>query len=124
MLPLSPAAAEDLTMLNHVTLIGRVTDRGPALTYGEHGSPECRWTLAIKEPGARSEQMFTMYIPCAAFGKAAETIAGQLDAGALVCIRDGRLRVRSTMVKGEKVNKLEVSCWQVTVLAAVPATEN
>ncbi len=25
-----PPAAEDVAMLNHVTLIGRVTDRGPA----------------------------------------------------------------------------------------------
>ncbi len=87
------------------------------LTCGENGSPECRWTLAIEEPGARSEQMFTTYVPCVAFGKAAETIAKQLDAGTVVCIRDGRLRFRSTLVNGGKVSTLEVSCWQVSVLA-------
>jgi single-stranded DNA-binding protein len=107
-------------MLNHVTLIGKVTDAGPKLTYSEHAIPEVRWTLAIEERGAGGKT-FTTYIPCSAFGKAAERIAEALDAGALVCIRDGKLKFRSALVKGEKVSKLEVSCWQVQVIEA-PAT--
>jgi single stranded DNA-binding protein len=112
-------------MLNHVTLIGRVTDAGPKLTYAENGQPECRWTVAIEEPGAQGK-VFTTYIPCSAWGKAAEIIAEQLDAGALVCIRDGRLKFRRTVVNGENVSKLEVSCWQVSVLtpaATLPPEE-
>lgn len=112
-------------MLNHVTLTGKVTDAGPKLTYGETGQPECRWTLAIEEPGAQ-RKTFTTYVPCSAYGKAVETIAEQLEPGMLVCIRDGRLKFRRTLVKGEQVNKLEVSCWQVSVLtpAAAPAHGN
>jgi single-stranded DNA-binding protein len=106
-------------MLNHCTLIGKVTDAGPKLTYTDAGQPECRWTLAIEEPGAQGKT-FTTYVPCSAFGKAAETITEQLDAGALVCIRDGKLRFRKVKLKGgEDVSKLEVSCWQVQVLTAI-----
>lgn len=88
-------------MLNLVSLISRVTDTGPKLTYAENGQPECRWTLAVKEPGAHGA-VFTTYIPCSAWGKAAETIAEQLDADALVCIRDGRLKFRRALVKGNR----------------------
>jgi len=108
-------------MLNHVVLIGTVTEAGPKLTYGDTGQPECRWTLAIEGPGAQG-RVFTTYVPCSAWGKAAETIAESLEAGDLVCIRDGRLKFRSALVKGEKVNKLEVSCWHVSVLQRSPVT--
>jgi single-stranded DNA-binding protein len=67
-------------MLNHVTLIGKVTDAGPKLTYSDNGQPECRWVLAIEESGAQGK-VYTTYIPCSAWGKAAETIAAQLDTG-------------------------------------------
>jgi single-stranded DNA-binding protein len=107
--------------LNHVTLIGTVTDAGPKLTYTDTGAPECRWTLAIAEPGAQGK-VFTTYVPCSAFGKAAETIAEHLEAGAMICIRDGRLKFRRTLVKGENVSKLEVSCWQVLVLKPAAAS--
>jgi single-stranded DNA-binding protein len=100
-------------MLNHCVLIGKVTDQGPKLTYNDAGQPECRWTLAITEPSAQGKP-FTSYIPCSAYGKAAETIAEQLDAGALVCIRDSKLKFRKVKLKGsEEISKLEVSCWQV-----------
>ncbi|MGH8064807.1 MAG: single-stranded DNA-binding protein [Candidatus Entotheonellia bacterium] len=108
-------------MLNHVTLIGRITDAGPKLSYSETGQPECRWVLAIEERGINGK-VYTSYIPCSAYGKAAETIAEQLDAGALVCIRDGKLKFRRTLVKGESISKLEVSCWQIQVSAQATAT--
>jgi single-stranded DNA-binding protein len=107
-------------MLNHVTLIGKVTDAGPKLTYSDNGQPECRWTLAIEEPGAQGK-MFTTFVPCSAWGKVAGTIAEQLEPGMLVCIRDGRLTFRRTLVKGEQVSTLEVSCWQVSVLTPAAA---
>jgi hypothetical protein len=47
-------------MLNHVTLIGKATDAGPKLLYSDNGQPECRWTLAIEEPGAQGK-MFTTF---------------------------------------------------------------
>lgn len=65
-------------MLNHVTLIGKVTDAGPKLTYSDNRQPECRWPLAIKEPGAQG-RMFTTFASCSAWGKAAETMAEQLE---------------------------------------------
>jgi single-stranded DNA-binding protein len=108
-------------MLNHVTLLGKVADQGPKLTYGETGQPECRWTLAIEEPGAQGK-LFTTYIPCSAWGKAAETIAEPLEPGQLVCIRDGRLTFRRTLVQGEQVSQLEVSTWSVSVLTPAAAT--
>ncbi|MGH8072254.1 MAG: single-stranded DNA-binding protein, partial [Candidatus Entotheonellia bacterium] len=92
-------------MLNHVVLIGRVTEHGPKLTYTEPGQPECRWTLAIEEPGAGGK-VFTSYIPCAAYGRPAETMAEQLEAGLMVCIRDGKLKFRRVQIKGESVSKL------------------
>jgi single-stranded DNA-binding protein len=112
---------KELDMLNHVTLICKVTDAGPKLTYSDNGQPECRWTLAIDELGAQGKT-FTTYVPCSAYGKAAETIAEQLEPCMLVCIRDGRLRFRRTLVKGEQVSKLEVSCWQVSVLTTTDAS--
>jgi single-stranded DNA-binding protein len=100
-------------MINLVTVMGKVTEQGPKVTYGENGQPECRWTLAIEEHGAQAK-VFTIYVPCSAFGRAAEAIAEQLEPGALVCIRDGRLRFRKAKLRsGEDVSKLEVSCWQV-----------
>jgi hypothetical protein len=67
-------------LLNHVTLIGKVTDAGPKLIYSDNGQPECCWTLAIEDAGAQGK-VFTTYIPCSAWGKAAETIAEQLEPG-------------------------------------------
>jgi single-stranded DNA-binding protein len=107
-------------MINHVLLLGRVTEQGAKLTDNDNGQLECRWTLAIEEAGAQSK-MFTTYIPCSAWGKAAETIAEQLEPGMLVCIRDGRLKFRRTLVNGEQVSTLEVSTWSVWVLTPAPA---
>jgi single-stranded DNA-binding protein len=107
-------------MLNHVTLIGKVTDAGPKLTYSDNGQPECRWTLAIEDAGAQGK-VFTTYIPCSARGKPAETLAEQLEPGQLVCIRDGRLTFRRTLVQGEQVSQLEGSTWSVSVLTPAVA---
>jgi single-stranded DNA-binding protein len=107
-------------MLNHVVLLGKVTGAGLKLSYNDSGQPECRWTLAIEELGGQGK-VFTTFIPCSAWGKAAETVAETIEAGDLVCIRDGRLKFRSTLVKGERVSKLEVSCWHVSVLQRSPA---
>src|SRR5688500_16974920 len=107
-------------MPHHVTLRGKVTDQGTTLTDAANGQSACRWTLAIEEPGAQGK-LFTTYIPCSAWGRTAETIAEQLEPGMLVCIRDGRLKFRRMLVKGEQVTKLEVSCWQVSVLTPAAA---
>jgi single-stranded DNA-binding protein len=108
-------------MLNHCTLIGKVTEQGPKVTYNDAGQPECRWTVAITEAGLQGKP-FTTYVPCSAYGKAAETIAEQLEPSALVCIRDGKLKFRKVKLKGgEEISKLEVSCWQVQVLTPAVA---
>ena len=48
--------------INHVLLVGHVTDAGPKLGYPERGSPECRM-VGLWPP--RSPQAEA--VPCAAF---------------------------------------------------------
>jgi single-stranded DNA-binding protein len=104
-------------MLNHVALLGKVTDAGCKLTYSERGTPEVRWTLILEETGPEG-QTFKTFIPCHSFGKSAEAIAEQIDPGDWVLIADGKLKVRQwTNQAGEKERRLEVLTWAVQVIA-------
>jgi single-stranded DNA-binding protein len=104
-------------MMNHVSLLGKVTAAGVKLTYSERGTPECRWTLMLEETGPEG-QSFKTFIPCHSFGKSAEAIAEQIDPGDWVLISDGKLKVRQwTNQAGEKERRLEVLTWAVQVIA-------
>jgi single-stranded DNA-binding protein len=121
-----PGIKGDITVLNLVSLVGKIADPGPKLTYSENGQPECRWTLVVEEPSTQGKPFLT-YVPCVSIGKAAEGIAEQLEVGQLICIRDGRLRIRRVkMSGGESVSRLEVFTFQVQVLskASTPLMED
>jgi single-stranded DNA-binding protein len=107
--------------INKAIVGDKVTDDGVKLTYGENGTPEARWTLMVEEAGANHS--FTLYVPCSAWGKAAETIAEQLDPGDVIFIPDGKLKFRSWVTKtGEKKTRLEVSTWSVQVIEKAAVT--
>jgi single-stranded DNA-binding protein len=104
-------------MVNHVSLLGKVTDAGVKLTYSERGTPECRFTLMLEEPGPEEGKPFRTFIPCHSFGKSAESIAEQLEPGNLVLIPDGKLKMRQwTNQAGAKERRLEVMTWAVQVI--------
>jgi single-stranded DNA-binding protein len=107
--------------INKCLIAGKVTDAGVRLTYGENGTPEAYWTLMVDETGANG-MTFTTFIPCRAWGKSAETIAEQMDAGDVVFIGDGKLKFRSWTTKsGEKKTRLEVTTWAVQILEKASA---
>lgn len=68
--------------MNSVALVGRLA-RDPSVRFeGEHQTTT--WTLLVEEPG-RDGTTFRLYVPCIAWGKAAET-AGVLSADDLVAV--------------------------------------
>jgi Single-strand binding protein family len=75
--------------VNHVVLVGKLTDAGPKLTYSDAGKPECRLTVMLTE-ASKTGQAFTVYVLVFVVGQGAEQAAEQLDAGDLVSV-DGRL---------------------------------
>ena len=107
--------------LNKVLIVGRVTEAGVKIPWAENGTPETRWTLIVEAPGPAGAT-FRLFVPCCAYGKTAEAIGEQGNAGdTLFC--DGKLKWRSWVdKKGEKQGRLELMVWSwQKVEAAAPA---
>ncbi len=101
--------------INRVLLVGRVTEAGPKLTYSSDGSPQCIFTLLLEEP-AKDGTMFKLFVPVEVFGKQAEPVAEQINAGDTVLI-DGKLKWKSWIDKqGEKQGRLGIMAWQVSLV--------
>jgi single-stranded DNA-binding protein len=99
--------------LNYVTLTG-ILERDPITRFADHGTQHVSFTLRLTEVGPAG-QVFTLYVPCKAYGQAAE-LAGDLHAGAAVLVA-GKLKWTSYTDKhGEKRTSLCVLARLVTVL--------
>jgi single stranded DNA-binding protein len=112
-----------MTSLNKLIICGKVTDAGPKLTYTSEGTPQCSFTLMVEEPG-RDGSPFKLFVPVELFGKQAEPVAEQVNAGDVVLV-DGKLRWRSWIdKKGEKQGRLGVMAWAVNVLQGAAVSAN
>lgn len=107
--------------LNTVLVVGRVTEQGVKIQWGENGTAETRWTLIIEEANPAG-QTFKLFAPCCAYGKTAEAIGEAVNPGDGLYL-DGKLKWRSWVgKKGEKQGRLEILVWSwQKVEAAAPA---
>jgi single-strand DNA-binding protein len=84
-------------MLNHVTLIGRLT-KDPDLRYTPSGTAVAKFTLAVDRPRRSDSEKETDFIPVVAWGKTAENCANYIGKGSLVAV-EGRIQVRTYEAK-------------------------
>lgn len=107
----------DLTMLNRVVLIGRLT-KDPELRYTPTGVAVTNFTLAIDRnyKNAQGERE-TDFIPCVVYRQLAEFTANYLSKGKMAAA-DGRIQVRSyTAQDGQKRWVTEVVADNVHLLS-------
>jgi len=107
--------------LNKTLIVGKVTEQGVKIQWGENGTPETRWTLIVEEANPAG-QTFKLFVPCCAYAKTAEAIGEQVNAGeVLYC--EGKLKWRSWTDKaGAKQGRLELMVWTwQKVESAAPA---
>jgi single-stranded DNA-binding protein len=109
--------------INKIITCGKITDAGPKLTYSTEGSPQCGFTLMVTEPG-RDGAPFKVFVPVEVFGKQAELVAEQINAGDLVLV-DGKLKWKSWLDKqGQKQGRLGVLGWAVHVTQPAVVSAN
>lgn len=81
-------------MLNHVTLVGRLT-RDPELRYAASGTAVATMTLAVDRSFANANgERETDFIDVVCWRALAETVSQHLGKGRLVAV-EGRLQIRS-----------------------------
>jgi primosomal replication protein N len=85
----------EILHVNVCTIVGRVSKRGPKLSYATSGTPACEVILEVDEV-RKGGQVFTPYIPVEIFGKYAETAATELEAGDEVQV-SGKLKYKSSV---------------------------
>ena len=96
-------------MLNHITLMGRLT-RDPELRYTQSGTPVASFTLAVDRDFAAKDggERQTDFIDCVAWRQTGEFVSKYFQKGsmAVVC---GRLQIRDWQDKeGNKRRSAEV----------------
>jgi len=96
--------------LSQVIVLGSLPE-DPKLTYREHGTPQCAFTLLLEEQGL--EHTHRLYVPCDLYGDRAEHVAESMRPGNTGLV-EGKLRWHSWVdKKGEKQGKLAVRAWSV-----------
>lgn len=92
--------------MNRVVLIGRLTrDTETRVTQGENATTVARYTLAVDRRFKKDEADF---VPCVAFGKAAEFAEKYLHKGMKIAVT-GRIQTGSyTKQDGQKVYTTDV----------------
>jgi single-stranded DNA-binding protein len=100
--------------LNRVIIVGRVSNKGPRLTYDERGIPTCSMVVEVDEP-SKTGKVFTTYLPVEVVGKYAEEAADALESGDDLTV-EGKLKFRSVVdaQTGQKASKMILSTWTVT----------
>ena len=96
-------------MLNHITLMGRMT-RDPELRFTPQNTPVASFSLAVErdyQPGGSERQ--TDFIDCVAWRKTAEFVSKHFQKGSLAAVT-GRLQIRDwTDRDGGKRRNAEVA---------------
>jgi single-stranded DNA-binding protein len=109
--------------LNKVILCGAVEKPGPKLTYASAGTPECRFTVRLDEPG-KSGEVFKLFVTVLVYSTHGEWCFEHLSADDTVLI-DGKLRYHSWLDKaGVKQSKLAVMAWQVSPVVRSAVSSN
>jgi single-stranded DNA-binding protein len=107
--------------VNSVNVVGTLS-RAPAVKFEGDGLQICTFTLSVAEP-SREGKPYSLYVPCAAWGKSAETCS-LLNAGDLVALV-GKLAWSKRIGKcGQEHSVLVVSVRECCVLetaAEMPA---
>lgn len=98
-------------MLNHITLMGRLT-RDPELRRTSSGIACCNFSLACERDIASTQtgQRETDFIDCVAWRNAAEFVSKYFSKGSMAAV-SGRLQVRSwTDKNGNSRRTAEILC--------------
>ena len=96
-------------MLNHITLMGRLT-RDPELRYTQSQTPVASFTLACDRDfgGRDGSERQTDFIDCVAWRQTAEFVSKNFSKGRLAAV-DGRLQIREWTDKdGNKRRSAEI----------------
>ena len=97
-------------MLNHITLLGRLT-AVPELKSTTNGTPVLSATLAVERPGYKEKT--TDFLPIVAWRGTAEMIAKYFHNGSMICI-EGMLTTRKWDTKeGEHRTAYEIVVYRV-----------
>ena len=100
-------------MLNLVQIAGRFT-AAPVVRIANSGKSVCNFTIAVERDRKNADgQRETDFIPCVAFGSAAEFIEKYFDKGSQAIVA-GRLQLRDWTDKdGNKRRQAEILCENV-----------
>lgn len=96
-------------MLNHITLMGRLT-RDPELRYTQSGTPVASFTLAVDRDFASKDggERQTDFIDCVAWRQTGEFVSKYFAKGSMAVV-SGRLQIREWQDKdGNKRRSAEV----------------
>lgn len=90
-------------MLNHITLMGRLT-KDVELRRTDKGTSVASFTLAVERDFGQGGQKETDFIDCVAWGKTGEFAQKYFSKGKMM-IASGRLQIRSWTDKNENKRK-------------------
>ena len=96
-------------MLNHITLMGRLT-RDPELRYTSSGTPVASFSLAVDRDFAPKDggEKQTDFIDCVAWRQTGEFVSKYFQKGSMAAVK-GRLQIRDWQDKeGNKRRSAEV----------------
>lgn len=94
-------------MLNHITIMGRLT-RDPELRHTQTNTPVASFTLAVERDFTQGEQKQTDFIDCVAWKQTGEFVSKYFTKGSLMAA-EGRLQLRDwTDKEGNKRRSAEV----------------
>ena len=94
-------------MLNHITIMGRLT-RDPELRRTGSGKPVASFTVAVDRDFSQGDQKETDFIDCVAWNKTGEFVDKYFSKGSMIVVA-GRLQIRSWTDKdGNKRRSAEV----------------
>jgi single-stranded DNA-binding protein len=98
---------------NVVTLVGRVSQAGPELSYASSGTPVYSLVVEVDEFGP-GDKIFTSWLPVRTTGKHAEQTSVDLEPGDIVMV-SGKLKYESSVDKQtqQKTSKLIISSWGI-----------
>jgi single-stranded DNA-binding protein len=102
------------THLNKQLLPGRISARGPKLTYNSAGTPICSFTVEIDKPG-KDGKVYTSFHTVEITGRYAEPCAEQLEPGDEILV-EGEHQYRSSVdpKTKEKRTRCVLSTWGVS----------
>jgi single-stranded DNA-binding protein len=100
--------------VNVCTIVGRISKRGPKLSYASSRTPTCEVMLEVDEV-SKGRQVFTLYAPVEIMGKYAETAATELEGGDEIQV-SGKLKYKLSIdpKTSQKTSKLIISTWGVS----------